>query len=62
MSQLLIIFGDFKTLQNRYFHVHVGDKHLVELAFNGLCSYLKVKLDDIEFFSLAQLHQWAFGL
>jgi hypothetical protein len=29
------------------------------MAFNGLLSYLRDKLDGIQFFSLAQLHQRA---
>jgi hypothetical protein len=33
------------------------DKQLAGLAFNGLQSYLKEKLDCIQFFSLVQLHQ-----
>jgi hypothetical protein len=29
------------------------------MAFNGLLSYLKDKLDGTQFFSIAQLHQQA---
>jgi primase-polymerase (primpol)-like protein len=30
----------------------------VGLAFNGLHSYLKEKIDGTRFFTLTQLHQW----
>jgi hypothetical protein len=36
-----------------------GKKQLAGLAFNGLRYYLKQKLEDIQFFTLAQLHQRA---
>jgi hypothetical protein len=34
-------------------------KQLAGLAFNGLRYYLKERLEDIQFFTLAQLHQRA---
>jgi hypothetical protein len=39
--------------------VHVVEKQLTGLAFNGLRLYLKEKLDGTQFFSLAHLHQRA---
>jgi hypothetical protein len=35
----------------------VGRKQLAGLAFNGLHYYLKERLEGIQFFTLAQLHQ-----
>jgi hypothetical protein len=49
----------FWDTRNRCFRVHVTDKELAGLAFNGLLSYLRDKLDGIQFFSIAQLHLWA---
>jgi hypothetical protein len=37
----------------------LAEKQLAGLAFNGLRYYLKERLDDIQFFMLAQLHQRA---
>jgi hypothetical protein len=49
----------FRDTKNRCFRIHVADKELVGLAFNGLLSYLRDKLDGTQFFSIAQLHQRA---
>jgi hypothetical protein len=49
----------FWDTRNRYFRIHVADKELAGLAFNGLLSYLRDKLDGTQFFSIAQLHQGA---
>jgi hypothetical protein len=46
----------FRDTRNRCFRIHVADKELVGLAFNGLLSYLRDKLDGTHFFSIAQLH------
>jgi hypothetical protein len=53
------MFGGSGTLENRCFRIHVVDKELAGLAFNGLLSYLRDKLDGTQFFSIAQLHQRA---
>jgi hypothetical protein len=45
--------------RNRCFQIYVADKELAGLAFNGLLSYLRDKLDGTQFFSIAQLHQRA---
>jgi metal-responsive CopG/Arc/MetJ family transcriptional regulator len=37
----------------------LAEKQLAGLAFNGLCYYLKEKLEGIQFCTLAQLHQRA---
>jgi hypothetical protein len=49
----------FWDTRNRCFRIHVADKELAGLAFNVLLSYLRDKLDGTQFFSIAQLHQWA---
>jgi hypothetical protein len=46
----------FGMLQNRSFRIHVADKELVGLGFNGLLSYLRDKLDSTQFFLIAHLH------
>jgi hypothetical protein len=35
----------FRDIRNRCFRIHVADKELAGLAFNGLLSYLRDKLD-----------------
>jgi hypothetical protein len=47
----------FQDTRNRCFRIHVADKELAGLAFNGLLSNLRDKLDVAQFFSIAQLHQ-----
>jgi hypothetical protein len=37
---------------------HCG-KQVVGLTLNGMRHYLKEKFEGIQFFTLAQLHQWA---
>jgi hypothetical protein len=49
----------FRDTRNRCFRIHVTDKELARLAFNGLLSYLRDKLDGTQFFLIAQLHQRA---
>jgi hypothetical protein len=49
----------FRDTRNQCFRIHVADKELAGLAFNGLLSYLRDKLDGTQFFSIAQLHQRA---
>jgi hypothetical protein len=46
----------FRDTKNRCFQIHVADKEVAGLAFNGLLSYLREKLDGTQFFSIAQLH------
>jgi hypothetical protein len=52
----------FQDTRNRCFQIHLAEKQLAGLAFNGLRYYLKERLKGIQFFTLAQLHQRAFGL
>jgi hypothetical protein len=39
--------------------IHLAEKQLARLAFNGLQYYLKEKLEGIQIFTLAQLYQRA---
>jgi hypothetical protein len=47
----------FRDTRNRCFRIHVVDKELAGLAFNGLLSYLRDKLDGTQFFLIDQLQQ-----
>jgi hypothetical protein len=49
----------FRDTRNRCFQIHLAEKELAGLAFNGLRYYLKEILEGIQFFTLAQLHQRA---
>jgi hypothetical protein len=49
----------FWDTRNRCFQIHLTDKQLAGIAFDGLHYYLKEKLEGIQFFTLAQLHQRA---
>jgi hypothetical protein len=43
----------FRDTRNRCFQIHLTDKQLAEIAFDGLRYYLKEKLEGIQFFTLA---------
>jgi hypothetical protein len=49
----------FRDTRNQCFQIHLAEKQLAGLAFNGLRYYLKERLEGIQFFTLAQLHQGA---
>jgi hypothetical protein len=49
----------FWDIRNRCFQIHLAEKQLAGLAFNGLRYYLKERLEGIQFFTLAQLHERA---
>jgi hypothetical protein len=49
----------FRDIRNWCFQIHLAEKQLAGLAFNGLRYYLKERLERIQFFTLAQLHQRA---
>jgi hypothetical protein len=49
----------FRDTRNRCFQIHLTDEQLAGIAFDGLRYYLKEKLEGIQFFTLAQLHQSA---
>jgi hypothetical protein len=40
----------FRDTKNRYFSLTIFDKDLADLAFNGLCSYVKEKLEGRLFY------------
>jgi hypothetical protein len=43
----------FRDTRNRCFQIHLAEKQLAGLAFNGLRYYLKERLEGIQFFTLA---------
>jgi hypothetical protein len=49
----------FRDTRNRCFQINLAEKELVELAFHGMRYYLKERLESIQFFTLARLHQKA---
>jgi hypothetical protein len=49
----------FRDTRNQCFQIHLAEKQLAGLAFNALRYYLKERLEGIQFFTLAQLHQKA---
>jgi hypothetical protein len=49
----------FQDTRNRCFQIHLAEKQLAGLAFNGLRYYLKERLEGIQFLMLAQVYQIA---
>jgi len=49
----------FRDIKNRCFNLTISEKDLVDLAFNGLRSHLKEKLESHNFLNLSQLQQRA---
>ena len=49
----------FRDTRNRCFRLTICDSELAGLAFRGMRSFLKEKLEGVQFLSLAQLHQRA---
>jgi len=49
----------FRDTKNRCFNLMLSEKDLVDLAFNGLRSYLRDKLESHNFITLSQLQQRA---
>jgi hypothetical protein len=49
----------FRDTRNQCFQIHLSEKQLAGLAFDGLHYYLKERLEGVQFFTLAQLHQKA---
>ena len=45
----------FREVKNRCFSLTISEKDLADLAFNGLRSYLRDKLECQDFTTLAQL-------
>jgi hypothetical protein len=49
----------FRDTRNQCFQIYLAEKQIAGLAFNVLRYYLKERLEGIQFFTLAQLHQRA---
>jgi hypothetical protein len=49
----------FRDAKTRCFNLTIGEKDMIDLAFNGLRSYLKENLEGHTFIALAQLQQRA---
>jgi hypothetical protein len=49
----------FRDTKNRCFNLMINKKDMTDLAFNGLCCYLREKLDGHTFITLSQLQQKA---
>jgi len=62
MSLLLIISEDLKNIKNRCFNLTISKKDLTDLAFVGLHSYLKEKLEGFDFLSVNHLQMKVVGL
>jgi hypothetical protein len=43
----------FRDTKNRCFNLTISEKDMADLAFNGLSSYLREKLDDHTFIALS---------
>ena len=49
----------FRETKNQCFNVNLAEKDLADLAFNGLRSHIKEKLEGNDFFTVNQVHQRA---
>jgi len=52
----------FRDTKNRYFSVNIAEKDLADLAFNGLRSHIKDRLEGYDFFTVTQVHQRALAV
>jgi hypothetical protein len=52
-------FKRFKEIKNWCFNLTVSEKDLADLAFQGMCSYLREKLEGHIYLLLTQLQQFA---
>src|SRR6185312_10147868 len=59
---VLDYFQRFKALKNRCFNSSLSEKDLADLAFNGLRSYLKEKLEGFDFITVNHLQMRAVGV
>ena len=51
----------FRDIKNGCFHLIISERDLTDLAFAGLCSSIKEKLEHYEFLNINQLLQrWGF--
>ena len=61
-ESVLEYFQRFKALKNRCFNSSLSEKDLADLAFNGLRSYLKEKLEGFDFITVNHLQMRAVGV
>ena len=61
-ESVLDYFQRFKALKNRCFNSSHSEKDLADLAFNGLRSYLKEKLESFEYHMVNFLQVKVMGL
>jgi hypothetical protein len=47
----------FRETRNKFYNLTIGEKDLTDLAFAGLSSYLREKLEGIDFADVNQLMQ-----
>jgi hypothetical protein len=52
-------FKQFKDIKNRCFNITISEKDLTDWAIQGMCSYLREKLEGRIYLSLTQLQQFA---
>jgi hypothetical protein len=52
----------FRDTKNRHFSVNIAEKDLADLAFNGLLSHIKERLEGYDFFTVTQVHQRALAI
>jgi hypothetical protein len=58
-ESVLDYFKRFKEIKNRFFSLTISEKELADLAFQGMHSYLREKLEGHIYLSLMQLQQFA---
>jgi hypothetical protein len=58
-ESVLDYFKRFKEIKNRCFNLTISEKDLADLAFQGMHSYLREKLEGHIYLSLTQLQQFA---
>ena len=52
----------FRDTKNRCFSVNIAEKDLADLAFKGLRSHIKERLEGYDFFTITQVHQRALAI
>ena len=62
MNLLMITLEDSAIQKNRCFNVNIAEKDLADLAFTGLRSHIKEKLEGYDFFAVNQVHQRALAV
>ena len=61
-ESVLDYFQRFKAIKKSCFNLTIFEKDLANLAYNGLRSYLKEKLDGFDFITINQLQMRAIEL